>query len=190
MSLSRRTFLHRTGLSGIGLLTFSVAGCQREMTPAQARRSDVAFEVLSTTQVAALERLGDAIVPGSAQDGLAHYIDHQLNAPADQCMLMIKYLGVPAPFTGFYQAGLAAAAKAAAELFPVPVEELDDVQSASLISQMSMGAIENWDAPPPAFFYFVLRSDAVDVSYGTKQGFARLGIPYAAHIDPPTSWGN
>ena len=39
------------------------------------------------------------------------------------------------------------------------------------------------------FFYFVLRNDAVDVVYGTKDGIESLGIPYMAHIEPPSRWG-
>jgi hypothetical protein len=38
-------------------------------------------------------------------------------------------------------------------------------------------------------FWFVLRSDAVDVVYGTKEGVERLGLPYMAHIEPPSRWG-
>ena len=37
--------------------------------------------------------------------------------------------------------------------------------------------------------YFVLRNDAVDVFYGTQDGFEALGIPYMAHIEPPSRWG-
>ena len=44
-------------------------------------------------------------------------------------------------------------------------------------------------APPAAgFVYFVLRSDAVDVVYGTVEGYAELGIPYQAHIMPLKRW--
>ena len=36
----------------------------------------------------------------------------------------------------------------------------------------------------------MLRSDAVDVVYGTEGGFEELGIPYLAHIRPPADWSN
>ena len=39
------------------------------------------------------------------------------------------------------------------------------------------------------FFYFVLRNDAVDVVYGTKAGVESLDIPYMAHVEPPSRWG-
>jgi hypothetical protein len=34
----------------------------------------------------------------------------------------------------------------------------------------------------------VLRSDAVDVVYGTEEGYKDLGIPYMAHIAPLKRW--
>jgi hypothetical protein len=34
----------------------------------------------------------------------------------------------------------------------------------------------------------VLRSDAVDVVYGTMEGYASLGIPYMPHIAPTKRW--
>ena len=39
-----------------------------------------------------------------------------------------------------------------------------------------------------SFVYGMLRNDAVDVVYGTVEGFARLGIPYMPHILPQRSW--
>jgi len=38
--------------------------------------------------------------------------------------------------------------------------------------------------------YLVLRSDAVDVVYGTMDGYAALGIPYRPHIAPSKRWVN
>jgi hypothetical protein len=38
------------------------------------------------------------------------------------------------------------------------------------------------------FVYFLLRSDAVDVVYGTVEGYAALGIPYMPHIAPTKRW--
>ena len=36
--------------------------------------------------------------------------------------------------------------------------------------------------------YAVLRADAVDVVYGTMEGYQALGIPYMAHIAPDRRW--
>ncbi len=48
---------------------------------------------------------------------------------------------------------------------------------------------DGWtNAPPAPLFYFALRSDAIDVTYGTMAGFERLDIPYMAHIEPARPW--
>ena len=149
---SRRRFLQG---AGAGLLTFSIGGCEVEMTPGEAREQGVAYGVLTGEEVAALEALGEKLVPGSTAAGLAHYVDHQLAQPFAGQLLMIRYLGVEPPFDGFYRAGLAA-----------------------------LG-----DGAPDPFFAFVVRADAVDVTYGTMDGFRDLGVPYMAHIEPPSRWG-
>ena len=42
--------------------------------------------------------------------------------------------------------------------------------------------------PASPFVFGVLRSDAVDVVYGTMEGYAALGIPYMPHIAPTQKW--
>lgn len=186
MSLSRRRFL---GQAGAGLLTFTVAGCERELTPAEARRRQLPLAVLSPVEAAAVASLCEALVPGSEQAGIIHYLDHQLAAKADQCMLMIKYLGVPAPYIGFYRGGLAAAEEASEALYSSSIAGLDAAQAAQLVGRIATGEPDGWVGPPAGFFYFVLRSDAVDVVYGTPQGFESLGVPFNPHIAPPSRWG-
>lgn len=181
---SRREFI-----VGSTLLTFTLAGCSRKMTPAQARASDVPFRTLDTGAARVLDSLGDTLLPGSAAAGLAHYIDHQLSGPLADSMLMIKYLGVPAPFTDFYLGGLRAADALARAVHGKAFAELAHEQAAALVTRMSGGQVEGWQGPPVGLFYFVLRSDAVDVVYGTKAGFEKLGVPYMAHIEPPSRWG-
>ena len=47
----------------------------------------------------------------------------------------------------------------------------------------------SWDArASQGLVYSVLRNDAVDVVYGTVEGFARIGVPYLPHILPPRTW--
>ena len=47
---------------------------------------------------------------------------------------------------------------------------------------MRQNKIEGWTGPSGGFVYTILRTDAVDVVYGTMEGYAALGIPYqAAH---------
>jgi Gluconate 2-dehydrogenase subunit 3 len=184
----RREFLRRGAAAGVGLLTFVIAGREQLLTAAQARANGVPYRTLSAAQVRALEVLGEVLVPGSTALGLAHFIDQQLSGPAADSMLMIKYLGVSPPFTDFYASGLAAADSAALKQFSRPLTVLTTQEAHALVAAMASGAPPGWKGPPPApLFFFVLRNDAVDVTYGTPAGFATLDVPYMAHIAPPTN---
>ena len=186
MTLTRRSFLRKTG---VGLLTFYVSGCEVEMTPQEAREIKIAYNVLSGLEVSTLDAVGEILLPGSAAAGLSHFIDHQLGASAEDQLLMIKYLGTPAPFTPFYKSGLAALNKFSQMRKGQPFAELSQADQTELVGQFSQANPDGWQGPPGPFFYFVLRNDAVDVVYGTKDGVESLGIPYMAHIEPPSRWG-
>ncbi|MEM9529730.1 MAG: gluconate 2-dehydrogenase subunit 3 family protein [Pseudomonadota bacterium] len=185
MSYSRRQFI-RDG--GIGLLTFQLAGCATQLTPEQAHGAGVSLKKLSGTEAKTLAALGEVLLPGSAEKGLVEFIDHQLAAPVEEQLLMIKYVGPPPPYDGFYQGGLAALNQAAQAAAGADFANLSTERQTKLVGEMAQGKLENWGGPPPPFFYFVLRNDAVDVSYGTKSGMESLGVPYMAHIEPSTPW--
>jgi len=54
---------------------------------------------------------------------------------------------------------------------------------------MRQNKIEGWQDPlPGGFVYVVLRNDAIDVVYGTMEGYAALGVPYMPHIAPTKRW--
>ena len=134
------------------------------------------------------DALGEILLPGSAAAGLSHFIDHQLGAsPVDQ-LLMIKYLGVPAPFAPFYQGGIAALNGISQAQKGEVFADLSAAEQLELVGAFAQGNPDGWQGPPGPFFYFVLRNDAVDVVYGTKDGIESLGIPYMAHIEPPSRW--
>ena len=187
-SLSRREFMRR-GAGAALVLPFIVGGCEKRMTPAAAAKSDVPPRVLTGGEAADLALLGELLVPGSRAAGLVQYIDHQLGAPADENMLMIKYLGLPAPYTDFYRGGLASIAGAARRKHDAAFTALSTGQRKSLVDDFVACRITGWQGAPASLFYFVVRSDAIDVVYGTEQGFALLGVPYMAHIAPPSNWG-
>ncbi len=186
---SRRDFLVRSAVGGACLLTFTLSGCETKLTPAQARAAGVPFHTLDASDQKTVEALGETLVPGSSSAGLAQYLDHQLSGDPADSMLMIKYLGVAAPFNEFYRGGLRATDAAAQTLHGEAFADLTAEQATALVAQMSGGHVEGWQGPPPGLFYFVLRSDAVDVLYGTQAGFELLGVPYMAHIAPPSRWG-
>jgi hypothetical protein len=186
MEHTRRSFLRNTG---IGLLTFYVGGCEVEMTPQEAREQEIAFGVLTDNEAGTVDALGEILLPGSAAAGLSHFIDHQLGTSADKQLLMIKYLGVPAPFAPFYQGGLAALNGLSQSQKGQPFAGLSEADQTELVEAFAQGNPDGWQGLPGPFFYFVLRNDAVDVVYGTKEGIESLGIPYMAHIEPPSRWG-
>jgi hypothetical protein len=186
---SRRAFVGHGALGGIGLMTFMVNGCAVSLTPGDARKARVPFRILGSDEASTLEALGDVLLPGSAANGLAHFIDHQLSGPPADNMLMIRYLGVQPPFTDFYRNGLRGLDAAARSDSAMAFADLGADAASRLVGSLAAGQLAAWSGPPAGLFYFVLRNDAIDVTYGTPAGFAALGIPYMAHIEPPSRWG-
>jgi Gluconate 2-dehydrogenase subunit 3 len=93
------------------------------------------------------------------------------------------------PYANFYRAALGAVDRASQALNNGrPFVELIEAEQRNLVDNMRQNKIEGWQGPPGPFVYLVLRSDAVDVVYGTMDGYAALGIPYRPHIAPTKRW--
>jgi Gluconate 2-dehydrogenase subunit 3 len=182
---SRRELIRR----GVGLLTVAAASGLKVLTPAQARSEAIPFRTFDRAEVGTIDALGEVLLPGSAASGLAHFIDFQLAGPAADNMLMIKYLGLDPPFTNFYKSGIAALDNSARKGFSRPFNALEAKDAHAMVTAMAKGDIAGWSGPPAPLFFFVMRNDAVDVTYGTAAGFEALAIPYMAHIAPLTPWG-
>ncbi len=174
---------------GAGVLVLSFAGCAAPLTPSEAYARQLPLRTLTDVETRTLSMLGETLLPGSVAAGFVHYIDHQLAVPASQCMFMAKYVGVSPPFLDFYRPGLAAVESLAQRRFGKSASALEAKAAHMLVSALSSGAAPGWEGPPAPLLYFVLRSDAVDVSYGSRAGFERLGVPYMPHIEPPARWG-
>ena len=176
MGLSRRRVLAG---GGTALGTFFIGGHWVKATPKAARERGFTPQVLTAAQCSALESVGDALVPGALQAGLAPFIDSQL-ALGSGSKLIAKYLGVdPLDQQGFY---IALADNLITKL------ALPENTPEQLIGAMATDALTDWMGPPASYAFFVLRADALDVAYGTPEGFATLDIPYAAHIHPEPVW--
>ncbi|MGA8419474.1 MAG: hypothetical protein WB691_06890, partial [Pseudolabrys sp.] len=63
-----------------------------------------------------------------------------------------------------------------------------DEERSAFVDLMRQNKIDGWHGPTGPFVYLILRSDAVDVVYGTVEGYAALGIPYMPHIVPEKRW--
>ncbi|MBT4615937.1 MAG: Tat pathway signal protein [Gammaproteobacteria bacterium] len=182
---SRRTFIKQSGVA----LSYILGGAHVLMTPAAAREREIALQVFSKTEVLTLEALADAIVPGAQKAGICHFLDHHLAQAAEDCLLMIKYMGLAnQAYPDFYQTGIENARIHAFNQFGKSWAELNPADSAILLDEMANDRIATWKGAPASFFFFVLRSDAADLVYGTEEGFAKIGVPYAAHIAPKSSW--
>lgn len=168
-------------------LTFQLGGASLLLTPAEARAQGVPLQKLNEEQARRLALLAEAMVPGSAELGVVHFIDHQLNADPNEALLIAKYFGVALPYVNFYAKGVEVAAAMAQQQTGKALEELGAAELESLIgSMMPPGTFV--DGYPVFLFYMCLRSDAVDVVYGTPDGFAKLNVPYMQHILPPEGW--
>ena len=186
-NLTRRAVIDKAFKSSLLALSFSVAGTTLLLTPEQARAQKVPLKKLTAAQVKTLEALAETMVPGSTAAGVTHFVDHQLNADPGDCLLIAKYLQAPLPYSDFYGTGLKVADGMSQKLAGKPIADLDEAARVKVVTEMSKGGAVV-DGFPIFLFYMCLRSDAVDVVYGTPAGFEKLNIPYMEHIKPPEGW--
>jgi hypothetical protein len=184
--IERRTFMQGAGL---GALAFTVGGTEVLLTPRAARAQNVAFRSLSDAKVETLEALGEALVPGAREAGISHFVDQQLSIPAEEALLEARILNVRPPYANFYRAALDAVDRASeAHNGGRRFAALAAAEQHSFIDNMRQNKIDGWQGPAGAFVYTVLRNDAIDVVYGTMEGYAALGVPYMPHIAPTKRW--
>src|SRR5262249_53188057 len=159
------------------------------LTPRQARAQGVPFRTLNAEQVETLEALGETLVPGARQAGISHFVGQQLAIPAGETLLEGAVLHVPPPFVNFYRAALGAVDRASqAQRNGRRFAELNESERRDFVDAMRQNKITDWQGPAGGFVYLVLRNDAIDVVYGTMEGYAALGIPYMPHIAPTRRW--
>ena len=180
---SRRAFLID---SGRGVIAVSVLAANAMASPGIVDAAEAQTSELTAAEAAALDALGDTLVPGAADAGIARYVDDQLRSVTP--LLMLRYLDFPMPLADFYHGTLAALDAVARRNGGRTFAGLDASTRTSLVATMATGTLDGWDGPPAPLVYFAIRADAVDVCYGTQAGFARLRVPYAAHIAPSSDW--
>ena len=184
MSLSRRNFIRQSGLA----LTFTVAGKTLLLTPRDAYARNVPFSVLNREEVGALEALCEHLLSGARENGVAHFVDSQLSLDPNDSLLFIKCFNIEPPYSDFYRSALAELDRYSEMVYGNGITGLSRTDAVTLIESLRDGNVPGWNGPPPPLVYHFLRNDAVDVVYGTMEGFADLGIPYLAHIEPPRAW--
>jgi len=172
-----------------GALAFSVGGAEVLLTPRAARAQGIALRTLSAEQAAILDALGETLVPGARAAGISHFIDQQISIPPEEALLEARILNVRPPYANFYRAALGAVDRASqAAHGGRAFAQLNEAEQRNFVDSMRQNKLEGWQGPPGPFVYLLLRSDAVDVIYGTMDGYAALGIPYMPHIAPSKRW--
>ena len=184
--LDRRDFVRSTA---IGTLAFQVAGVTTWLTPRDAHAAAVPIKHFNASQQTLLGAFCEHLLPGAIDAGVIEFIDQQLAEIPNECMLMCKFFpGLNAPYDQFYLGGLAALETLTDKQFSKSFVDLNEEQKNAVVKSLWEGNADPWQGPPPPLFYMMLRSDAVDVVYGTEAGFQNLGVPYLAHIRPPQDW--
>ncbi len=184
-AIERRAFMKGAGL---GALAFTIGGAQVLLTPAEARAQGVPLRTLKPEEADTIEAVGETLVPGARENGIANFIDQQISVPAEEALLEARILNVRPPYANFYRAAIGAIDGASQARSGRRFPQLDAAAQHEFIDSMRQNKIEGWKGPGGPFVYLVLRSDAVDVVYGTMAGYKALDIPYMAHIEPAKRW--
>jgi hypothetical protein len=184
-AMERRVFLKGAGM---GMLAFTIGGVETLMTPGQARAQGVPFRLLKAAEAETIEAVGETLVPGAQKSGIAHFVDQQVSVPPGEALLEARQLNVRPPFINFYRAVIGAVDKASTARSGRRFAALSAAEQHDFVDLMRQNKIDGWQGPPGAFAYLVLRSDALDVVYGTMEGYESLGVPYMAHIAPEKRW--
>ena len=184
-AIERRVFLKGASM---GLLSFTVGGADILITAGQARARAVPFRLLNGEEAETIEALGEALVPGAREAGVAHFIDQQVSVPPGEALLEARIVNIKPPFINFYRAAIGGVEKASTARSGKRFAALSASGQHDFIDQLRQNKIDGWQGPPAAQVYFVLRSDAVDVVYGTMEGYQSLGVPYLPHIAPDKRW--
>jgi Gluconate 2-dehydrogenase subunit 3 len=183
--MERRVFMKGASM---GMLAFAVGGVETLMTPGDARARAVPFRLLNAVEAETLEALGETLLPGARDAGVAHFIDQQVSVPPEDALLEARIVNVKPPFINFYRAAIGGVDKAAMARSGKRFAALSAADQHDFIDQLRQNKIEGWQGPPAGLVYFVLRSDATDVVYGTIEGYESLGVPYMPHITPDKRW--
>src|SRR5215472_6421914 len=184
--IERRDFLKGTAT---GVFAFTVGGVEVFLSAREACAQNVPFRLLKADEAQTIEALGETLVPGARAAGIAHFVDQQLSVPPEEALLEARIPNVRPSYANFYRAAMGAIDNASQALNGGrKFAQLSLSKQHDFVNAMRQNQIEGWRGPGGSFVYLVLRSDAVDVVYGTMDGYEALGIPYMPHIAPDKRW--
>ena len=182
---TRRDFLAKTGSGVLALSGLNYVSPLGQL--AAEETSQGPLKVLTEHQANVYAAWCEVLATGAAEANVARFLDEHLNRSFHDTLLMLKYLS-NAPLGDFYVAGIAGIEDESMARFSKSFLDLTETQKKSVVDAAATFSTTAWTNPVPPFFYFISRSDAVDVVYGTIKGFRKLKVPYRPHIRPPTPW--
>jgi hypothetical protein len=183
--VERRVFMKGAAL---GALAFTIEGTRVLLTPSQARAQGVPLRMLGPEEARTLEALGETLALGARNAGIAYFVDQQLTVPPGHALLALRVSEARPPYVDFYRAALGGIEHASQAHFGRKYSDLTADEQRDFVTRLRQGKLEGWQGPPQPFVYSIVRNDAVDVVYGTVEGFARLSVPYMPHIAPERRW--
>lgn len=179
--IDRRQVIKGTGLAALTIMT-----PLGRMTPVTAQAAQTPLSILTAAEARTLESLAETLVPGATAAGVARFVDAELGS--NHPLLTILYLDYVGDLPAFYKETFAALDSQAQARSQPSFADLPAAERSDLAGQLFAGTAPGWSGPPQFFVYFASRSDAIDVVFGTPDGFSKLNIPYMPHIAPPEAW--
>ena len=174
--IERRDFMKG---AATGALAFTVGGVEVLLTTREARAQNVPFRLLKAGEAETIEALGDTLVPGARGHRPLHR--SELSVPPGGALLEARTLNVRPPYANFYRAAIGAVDKASQALNSGRrFAQLNPSEQHDFVDTMRQNKIQGWQGPGGSFVYLVLSSDAVDVVYGTVEGYEPSAF-HAAH---------
>src|SRR5262249_52419728 len=122
--------------AALGALAYTLGGAEVLLSPREAHAQGVPLKVLTDDERAALEALGDTLLPGAKDAGLAQYIDQQLGADPSEALLLARALGILPPYVNFYRAGLAALDASSQKAYGAKFAALDADKRNQFVDQL------------------------------------------------------
>src|ERR1700753_3713689 len=144
-AMERRIFLKGASM---GVLAFTVGGAEILMTPKQGRARAVPFRLLSGEEAETLEALGETLVPGAGEAGVAHFIDQQVSVTPGEALLEARIVNVKPPFINFYRAAIGAIDKASTARSGKRFAALSAAEQHDFIDALRQNKVEGWQGPP------------------------------------------
>ena len=146
-AMERRVFLKGASM---GLLSFTVGGADILITAGEARARAVPFRLLNSDEAETIEALGEALVPGAREAGVAHFIDQQVSVPPGEALLEARIVNIKPPFINFYRAAIGGVEKASTARSGKRFASLSASEQHDFIDQLRQNKLEGWQGPPAA----------------------------------------